>query len=70
MNQVGAGAKANVTGAFIAFSMGKGAYTGLSLEGSVVVGVRLSFNKAYYGNAVNPAQINVEKAVNNKVPHS
>jgi SH3 domain-containing YSC84-like protein 1 len=62
---VGAGAKANVAADFIAFSMTKGAYAGLNLEGSVVT-VRDSLNKAYYGKDVSPAQIIVEKKVSNE----
>jgi lipid-binding SYLF domain-containing protein len=62
---VGAGAKANVTADFIAFSMTKGAYAGLNLEGSVVT-VRDSLNKAYYGQEVSPVQIIVEKKASNK----
>lgn len=61
----GAGAKANVTADFIAFSISKGAYAGLNLEGSVV-GVRDSLNKAYYGKDVTPVQIIVEKKASNK----
>jgi lipid-binding SYLF domain-containing protein len=65
LGPVGTGAKANVTADFIAFSMSKGAYAGLNLEGSVV-GVRESLNKAYYGEEVTPVQIIVEKKVSNK----
>lgn len=65
MGPVGAGAKANVTADFIAFSISKGAYAGLNLEGSVV-SVRDSLNKAYYGKEVSPVQIIVEKKVSNK----
>ena len=61
----GVGAKANVTADFIAFSISKGAYAGLNLEGSVV-GVRDSLNKAYYGKAVTPVEIIVEKKASNK----
>ena len=61
----GVGAKANVTADFIAFSISKGAYAGLNLEGSVV-GVRDSLNKAYYGKDVTPVQIIVEKKASNK----
>jgi lipid-binding SYLF domain-containing protein len=61
----GAGAKANVTADFIAYSISKGAYAGLNLEGSVV-GVRDSLNKAYYGKDVTPVQIIVEKKASNK----
>jgi lipid-binding SYLF domain-containing protein len=64
LGPIGAGAKANVIADFIAFSMTKGAYAGLNLEGSVVK-VRDSLNKAYYGKAVTPVQIIVEKKVSN-----
>ena len=62
---VGVGAKSNVMADFIAFSMSKGAYAGLNLEGSVV-GVRDSLNRAYYGEQVSPVQIIVEKKVSNE----
>jgi lipid-binding SYLF domain-containing protein len=61
----GAGAKANVTADFISFAKSKGLYAGLNLEGSAV-DVRDSLNKAYYGKAVTPVQIIVEKKVSNK----
>ena len=62
---VGAGAKSNVTADFIAFSMSKGAYLGLNLEGSVVK-VRDSLNTAYYGKKVSPVQIIAQKKVSNE----
>jgi len=62
---VGAGAKSNVMADFIAFSMSKGAYLGLNLEGSVVK-VRDSLNTAYYGKEVSPVQIIAQKKVSNK----
>jgi SH3 domain-containing YSC84-like protein 1 len=65
LGPVGAGAKANIAADFIAFSISKGAYAGLNLEGSVV-SVRDSLNKAYYGEAVSPVQIIVEKKASNK----
>ena len=65
MGPVGAGAKSNVTADFIAFSMSKGAYAGLNLEGSLV-SVRDSLNTAYYGKEVSPVQIIVQKKVSNK----
>jgi lipid-binding SYLF domain-containing protein len=61
----GTGAKANVTADFISFAKSKGLYAGLNLEGSAV-DVRESLNKAYYGKAVTPVQIIVEKKVSNK----
>jgi SH3 domain-containing YSC84-like protein 1 len=61
----GAGAKANVTADFISYAKSKGLYAGLNLEGSVV-DVRDSLNKAYYGKAVTPVQIIVEKKASNK----
>jgi SH3 domain-containing YSC84-like protein 1 len=65
LGPVGAGAQANVTADFIAFSKSKGIYGGINLDGSVV-GVRDSLNKAYYGKDVSPVQIIVEKKVSNK----
>jgi len=62
---VGAGAKSNVMADFIAFSMSKGAYVGLNLEGSVVK-VRDSLNAAYYDKEVSPVQIIAQKKVSNK----
>ena len=61
----GAGAKANVTADFISYTKSKGLYAGLNLEG-YVVDVRESLNKAYYGKAVTPVQIIVEKKASNK----
>jgi lipid-binding SYLF domain-containing protein len=61
----GAGAKANVTTDFISYAKSKGLYAGLNLEG-YVVDVRESLNKAYYGKAVTPVQIIVEKKASNK----
>jgi SH3 domain-containing YSC84-like protein 1 len=60
----GAGAKGNVTADFISFAKSKGLYAGLNLEGSVV-GVREGLNSGYYGKAVTPVQIIVEKKVRN-----
>ena len=65
LGPVGAGAKSNVVADFIAFSMSKGAYLGLNLEGSVVK-VRGSLNTAYYGKEVSPVQIIAQKKVSNK----
>jgi SH3 domain-containing YSC84-like protein 1 len=61
----GAGAKANVTADFISYAKSKGLYAGLNLEG-YVVDVRDSLNKAYYGKAVTPVEIIVEKKASNK----
>jgi SH3 domain-containing YSC84-like protein 1 len=65
LGPVGGGAKSNVVADFISFSKSKGAYVGLNLEGSVVA-VRDSLNMAYYGKAVSPVQIIVEKKVSSK----
>lgn len=62
---VGAGAKADITADFISFSMAKGLFAGVSLEGAVV-SVRDSLNEAYYGKSVSPVEIIVQKAVSNK----
>jgi len=53
---VGAGANADVTTDFVAFSRAKGLYGGLNLEGSVIH-VSDTFNKAYYGAAALPPDI-------------
>jgi lipid-binding SYLF domain-containing protein len=65
LGPVGAGGKMNVTADFVAYSMSKGAYAGLNLEGSLVT-VRESYNKAYYGEDVTPAQIIVDNKMSNK----
>ncbi len=61
----GAGAKANLNADFLSFARTKGAYVGLSLEGSVI-SIRDSWNKAYYGKEVRPVDILVTKKVSNK----
>lgn len=60
---VGAAAK-GVTADLVSFSRTKGAYAGLSLDGSVIK-VNDDFNKDYYGKAVRPVDILVKKDVNN-----
>jgi SH3 domain-containing YSC84-like protein 1 len=61
---IGGGAKSNVMADFISFAKSKGIYAGLNLDGSVV-DVRESLNKAYYGAALTPIQIIVEKKAKN-----
>lgn len=61
---MGAGAKANVKADFISFAVSKGLYAGLNLEGSYV-SVRDSLNKAYYGKAITPNQIIIQKSASN-----
>ncbi len=65
LGPVGAGAKGNVTADFISFAKTKGIYAGLNLEGSVVA-VRDKLNQSYYGKAVRPVEIIVEKKVSKK----
>jgi lipid-binding SYLF domain-containing protein len=65
LGPVGAGAEANVMADFVSFSMTKGAYAGLNLEGSMVK-VRNGMNEAYYGKKVSPVDIIVKKDVSNK----
>ena len=60
---VGAGAQAATTD-ILQFTRSKGAFGGLSLEGSVIA-VRDSLNKAYYGKAVSPVDILVHGNVKN-----
>jgi SH3 domain-containing YSC84-like protein 1 len=52
----GAGQAANVTADFVSYSKAKGAFVGMSLEGSVL-DVRDTLNKAYFGKELKPAQI-------------
>jgi len=61
---IGSGAKQNAMADFVSFAKSKGVYAGLNLEGSVVA-VRDSLNEAYYGKAVRPVEIVVEKKVSN-----
>src|SRR4029077_11702913 len=53
---VGAGANADITTDFVAFSRSKGIYGGLNLDGTVI-SVADNWNQAYYGKAVLPPDI-------------
>ena len=53
---VGVGQAANVTADFVSYSKAKGAFLGMSIEGSVL-DVRGSLNNAYYGKEVTPIDI-------------
>ena len=65
----GAGAQgstsANLNADFLSFSRSKGAYAGVSLEGSIIY-VNDDANEAYYGKKVRPVDILVIKSVKNK----
>jgi len=61
---VGAGAKSNIVADIFSFSRTKGAYAGVSLEGSVI-STRDKWNEAYYGKAVSPVDIIVKRSVSN-----
>ena len=61
---VGAGANADVTTDFVAFSRSKGLYGGLNLDGTVIT-LADNWNKAYYGRDVQPADILVRASVRN-----
>ena len=61
---VGAGAKSNIVADILSFTRTKGAYAGVSLEGSVVK-TKDKWNKAYYGKAVSPVDIIVKGSVSN-----
>ncbi len=61
---VGTGAKSNVVADILSFSRTKGAYAGVSLEGSVIK-TKDKWNVAYYGKAVSPVDIFVKHAVSN-----
>ena len=60
---VGAGAKA-ATADILSYSIAKGAYTGVSVEGAVVK-VREGWNETYYGKKVSPADIFIRKSATN-----
>ncbi|MGD9334884.1 MAG: lipid-binding SYLF domain-containing protein, partial [Desulfobacterales bacterium] len=61
---VGVGAKANIVADIVSFTRTKGAYAGVSLEGSVIK-IRDKWNEAYYGKAVSPIDIIVKGSVSN-----
>jgi len=61
---MGVGAKANIVADIVSFTRTKGAYAGVSLEGSVIK-IRDKWNEAYYGKAVSPIDIIVKRSVSN-----
>jgi lipid-binding SYLF domain-containing protein len=61
---VGVGAKSNVVADIVSFTRTKGAYAGISLEGSVIK-TKDKWNEAYYGKAVSPVDIIVKRSVSN-----
>lgn len=61
---VGVGAKSNIVADIVSFTRTKGAYAGISLEGSVIK-IRDKWNEAYYGKAVSPIDIIVKRSVSN-----
>ena len=62
---VGIGQAANVTADFVSYAKSKGAFIGMSVEGSVL-DVRASLNHAYYGKPVTPVDILIKHAASNK----
>jgi len=58
----GVGTGASLTADFIVYSTVKGAFAGMSVDGSVL-DVRSSLNQAYYGKPVTPIDILVKKDV-------
>jgi lipid-binding SYLF domain-containing protein len=67
---VGVGAEAataNLSVDLVSYTRNKGLYAGVSLEGAIV-GARDEWNRSYYGKAVAPADILIEREVSN--PHS
>jgi lipid-binding SYLF domain-containing protein len=64
---VGIGQTANLTADFVSYAKSKGAYIGMSVEGSVL-DVRDSLNRAYYGKPVTPVDILIKHAASN--PHA
>jgi len=61
---VGTGVKSNIVADILSFSRTKGAYAGVSLEGSVIK-TKDKWNEAYYGKAVRPVDIIVNRSVSN-----
>jgi len=61
---VGAGQAANMAADFVSYSKAKGAFVGMSVEGSVL-DVRATLNHAYYGNDVTPIDIVSKRSVSN-----
>jgi lipid-binding SYLF domain-containing protein len=61
----GAAAGATVSADFVSFARAKGAFLGMSVEGSVL-DVRQSLNQAYYGKPVTPSDILISRSVSNK----
>ena len=62
---IGMGVKGNVKADILTFSATKGGlFAGLSLEGAVVT-VRDKWNKAYFGKAVRPRDVVIDRSVSN-----
>ena len=61
---VGTGVKSNVVADILSFTRTKGAYAGVSLEGSVIK-TKDKWNEAYYGKAVRPIDIIEKRSVSN-----
>lgn len=61
---VGTGVKSNIVADILSFTRTKGAYAGVSLEGSVIK-TKDAWNAAYYGKAVSPTDIIVKRSVRN-----
>ena len=60
----GVGTGASITADFVVYSTVKGAFAGMSVDGSVL-DVRQSLNTAYYGKPVTPVDIVVKKEASN-----
>ena len=61
---VGAGAQADITTDFVAFTRDKGLYGGLNLDGTFI-GVANGLNESYYGRGVLPPDILLRASVHN-----
>lgn len=59
-----AAATANVSADLVSFSISRGAFAGIALDGAVVA-VREGLNTAYYGKSVSPTDILVRHSVSN-----
>jgi SH3 domain-containing YSC84-like protein 1 len=61
---IGGGAKSNIVADIVSYTRSKGAYAGISLEGSVV-STNDKSNNAYYGKTAGPVDILVKHSVSN-----
>ena len=64
LGPVGVGVRSAVTADIVTFARSRGAYVGVSLQGSMIR-VRSGWNEAYFGRPVRPVDIFVKENVRN-----